>query len=226
MGAINIRPKYELSGRHKSGSEIIVNFPTNSQKLTAGFLRTLRRLLDQVHRPLRFRIFAATLDQLNGYIPFLAVVREALSGTSVILDIKPTLPYAEYMGFMEEGDLTLSTYHFGGCNVVSDSLFLGKPMVAWQGELWHNRAPAAMLRLVGLDELIANNEEEFLQISLRLIHDDRWREELTSRLRSADLDKTIYSDDNASSFCRAIEYLLANHERLKSEPGRKPIRIL
>ncbi len=226
MGAINVRPTYELKGRQKSGPEIIVNFPTNSQKLNAGFLRTLRKILDRVRRPLVFRVFAATLDQLNGYMPFLTVLREALSGTSVVLDIKPTLPYAEYMAFMEEGDLTLSTYHFGGCNVVSDSLFLRKPMVAWQGELWHNRAPAAMLRLVGLDELIATNEEEFVQIALRLIHEDRWRDELTSRLRGVDLGKTIYSDADASSFCRAIQYVLANHGRLKSEPGRKPIRIL
>lgn len=226
MGAVNIRPNYQMAGRKKAGQEIIVSFPTSSQKLTAQFLRTLRKLLDHVRRPVRFRIFAATLDQLNGYLPFLAVVREVLGGTSAVLDIKPTLPYAEYMGFMEEGDLTLSTYHFGGCNVVSDSLFARKPMVAWQGELWHNRAPAAMLRQVGLPELIANNEEEFLQISLRLIHDDPWREELTNRLRAADLDRTIYSDANAASFCRAIEYLIANHDRLKLDPVRKPIRIL
>ena len=226
MGAVNVRPTYEVQGRQKSGPEIIVNFPTNSQKLNAGFLRTLRKILDHVRRPVVFRVFAATLDQLNGYMPFLTVIREALSGTSVVLDIKPTLPYAEYMAFMEEGDLTLSTYHFGGCNVVSDSLYLGKPMVAWQGDLWHNRAPAAMLRQVGLDELIATNEQEFVQITLRLIHEDRWRDELTSRLCTADLDKTIYSDTDASSFCRAIQYLMANHARLKSEPGRKPIRIL
>jgi len=37
---------------------------------------------------------------------------------------------------------------------------------------------------------------------------------------------TVFGDAEASSFLRAVDYLIANHDRLKSEPGRKPIRIL
>ena len=111
----------------------------------------------------------------NSYLPFVATVREALAGTSAILEIMPFLHYSEYMGLMEEGDFTLDTYHFGGSNVVSDSLFVRKPTVAWQGDKWYNRISAGMLRRVGLDELITHSEDEYLATALRLIHDDAWR---------------------------------------------------
>lgn len=226
MGVIHNTPTYTPTGRTKSVPEVVINFPSSGQKLNAAFLKTFGKLIDQLHRPVRLRFFPAVLDSANSFMPFMAAVREALGGRAVILDIKPFLRYPEYMAQMEEGDLTLDTFHFGGCNVAADSLFIGKPFVAWQGDKWYNRISSAMLRRAGLPELICNTEEEYLATSLRLIHDDRWREELTARIRGVDLMGTVFGDVEASSFQRAVDYLIANHDRLKSEPGRKPIRIL
>lgn len=226
MGAIHNIPNYTPTGRKKDVSEVVINFPSSGQKLNAAFLKTFGKLIDGLHRPVRLRFFPAVLDAANSYIPFVSAVREALGGRAVTLEIKPFLRYPEYMAQMEEGDLTLDTFHFGGCNVCADSLHVGKPFVAWQGDKWYNRISSAMLRRVGLNDLICTNETEYLDTSLRLIHDDRWREELTARVRAADLASTVFSDAEASSFGRAVDYLMANHERLKSEPGRKAIRIL
>lgn len=226
MGAIHNRPNYQLTGRTKSVAEIVINFPSSGQKLNARFLHTLRRLLDQLRRPVRLRFFPAVLDMENAYLPFVNAVREVLGGTSAILEIMPFLRYPEYMGYLEEGDLTLDAHHFGGSNVMSDSLFVRKPALAWQGDKWYNRIGATMLRLAGLGELVSDREDEYLRKALRLIHDDAWREEMTARVRQADLERTIFSDADASSFRRAVEFLLANHDRLRAEPGRKPIRIL
>ena len=176
MGVIHNRPLYERTNRQKKVSEIVINFSASGQKLNARMLRTLGKLLKQVHRPVRFRFFPAVLDIQNGYLPFLAEVRAALSGTSAVLEIMPSLRYADYMGLMEEGDLALDCFHFAGCNTVADSLSLGKPTVVWEGDKWYNRIGASMLRLAGLEELIGRSEEEYLEKALRLIHDDQWRE--------------------------------------------------
>ena len=226
MGVIHNRPLYERTNRQKKVSEIVINFSASGQKLNARMLRTLGKLLKQVHRPVRFRFFPAVLDIQNGYLPFLAEVCAALSGTSAVLEIMPSLRYADYMGLMEEGDLALDCFHFAGCNTVADSLSLGKPTVVWEGDKWYNRIGASMLRLAGLEELIGRSEEEYLEKALRLIHDDQWRESLTAKLQAADLDATVFSDAAGESFRRAMEFLISNHERLKSEPSRKPIRIL
>ncbi len=226
MGVVHNRPLYELTGRQKTVPEVVINFPTSGQKLNFRFLQTLRKLLEQMHRPVRFRFFPAVLNQNNGYVPFLADVRQALGRTSAILDVNPFLGYGDYMGFMEEGDLTLDSYHFGGCNTVADSLFVRRPMVVWQGDKWYNRIGGAMMRRVGMEELVCDTEKEYLDKSLRLVHDDAWREELTNRLRATDVSARVFGDADAPAFRRAVEFLIANHDRLKNQPGRKALRIL
>jgi hypothetical protein len=226
MGVVHNQPLYTLTGRQKTVPEVVVNFPTSGQKLNFKFLQTLRKLLDQVRRPLRFRFFPAVLNQKNGYLPFLTEVQQVLGRSSAILDVKPFLAYREYMGFMEEGDLTLDSYHFGGCNTVADSLFVRRPMVVWEGDKWYNRIGGAMMRRAGLEELVCNSEEGYLEKTIRLVHDDAWREDLTARLRAADINNSIFSTADAPSFRRAVDFLIANHDRLKAQPGRLPIRIL
>jgi hypothetical protein len=225
MGAIHNRPRHELTGAKKDVAEIVVNCPWSGHKINARFLRTLRRLLDRAARPVRMRIFAGTgISQHNGHLPFLTDLRAAL-GEGAIIDLWPQLPYAEYMQYMEQGDLTLDSFHFAGCNTVADSLFVRKPTVVWEGDKWYNRIGPAMLRLVGLDELICTTEDEYLDKAHLLIHDDHRRGELTARLQAADLDATVFSTRHAPAFRRAIEYLIANHEELKRQGSKKPIVI-
>src|SRR5205085_9308298 len=123
------------------------------------------------------------------------------------------------------GDFTLDSFHFGGCNTVADSLFVCKPVVVWEGDKWYNRIGPAMLRLVGLDELIATTEDEYLDKALLLIHDDHKRADVTARLQAADLDVTVFSTRHAPAFRRAVDYLIANHEALRQEGAKTPIRI-
>jgi hypothetical protein len=224
MGVIHNRPLYEPTGRRKPGQEIVVNCPWFGQKLNARFCRTLRQLVARSQRPLRLRVFPGAAVHQNAYLPFLIDLREALAAPAA-LDLQPPKPYADYMGLMEEGDLTLDAFHFGGCNTIADSLFLRKPTVVWAGDKWYNRIGPAMLRLAGMDDYIAHNEEEYLDKALLLIHDDRRREEAAAQLRAADLDTTVFSTADAPSFRRAVEHLIANHERLKREGSREPIVI-
>jgi hypothetical protein len=58
-----------------------------------------------------------------------------------------------------------------------------------------------------------------------LIHDDARREDYAARLRSADLGQTVFSTATAPAFVRAVNYLIANHDQLKAEGSRRPIRI-
>jgi hypothetical protein len=225
MGAIHNRPQYALTGAKKDVAEIVVNCPWSGHKISAPFLRTLRRLLDQAARPVRLRIFAGGgISQNNGHLPFLAGLRSAL-GEKVPVDVWPQLPYAQYMQYMEQADLTLDSFHFAGCNTVADSLYVRKPTVVWEGDMWYNRIGPAMLRLVGLDELVCTTEDEYLEKALLLIHDDNRRNELTAKLQAADLDATVFSTQHAPALRRAVEYLVANHEELKKQGSKQPIVI-
>ena len=141
------------------------------------------------------------------------------------VEVMLALSYADYMAAMETVHICIDSYHFGGCNTVADGLFLGKPTVTWEGDKWYNRIGSQMLRLAGLKEMAASSEEEYLEIALRLINDDDYRAEMEEKVRTADLENTVFGTQDAKYFQKAIDYLIANHERLQQDPDRTPIRI-
>jgi hypothetical protein len=224
MGVIHNKPLYDPTGVKKTTSAILVNCPWMGQKINWRFLATFRKLLDRLDRQVRFRLFPGTVSKDNSYIPFVAEVREAL-GQNAPVDIMPYTPYQRYMNIMEEGDLTLDSFHFSGCNTVAESMFIRKPTLVWEGDKWYNRIGPSMLRMAGLPELVAQSEDEYLEKAERLIKDDDYREDLAARLRETDLNATVFSTSEAPVFLRAVEYLIENHETLKAEGERKAIVI-
>ena len=62
------------------------------------------------------------------------------------------------------------------CGVRQDLLHSGVPPVVMEGQLWRNRIAPAMLRRVGLDELVAQSTAEFVSIAASLVLDAEYRE--------------------------------------------------
>jgi hypothetical protein len=224
MGAIHDRPRYSPRGVRKQSDEILINCSWFAQKINYVFVQTIRTLLDRLKRKVKLRLFLGhSSSRKNDHLPFALELLTQLGQDRV--DIFAGLGYEEYMSVMEQGDLSIESYHFGGCNTVSDSLFLGIPMVTWQGERWYNRIGSQMLRLTGLGELIAENAEHYISLVARMVEDDEYRQQMRDKIAAADLNATIYDQSDAKYFKLAIDYLIANHNRLKSEESRIPIVI-
>ena len=156
-------------------------------------------------------------------VPFVRELSALLP--KAVVEVLPNLNYANYMACMEEGDLSLDAYHFGGCNTMADSLYVRKLMATCEGDRWYNRIGPQMLRMVGLPELVAASPEEYVELVVRLIHDDAYRRALEGRLRQADLKNTIFSREDARYIRKAFEYLIAKHEAIQRDEDRSPIRI-
>ena len=225
-GAVHERPDFnaETRARAGSGAEIILNCPWNAQKLNDAFARTLRAMLDRARRPIVFRLFVnRSLDKQNDFLPFVRDI-EALLGRGRV-EVLGGLTYREYMARMAEGDLTIDSHPFGGCNSVADSLFLRKLTVTYESDRWYGRIGSWMVRQAGLPELAARSEAEYLDVIHRLVHEEEYRAVMQERLDNADLDGTVFARDEGAAFRRAVDFLVANHERLKVEPDRSPICI-
>jgi len=224
LGVGHTPPPFTPGGRQKKIGEMLINLSCYAQKVNAPFCSTLRELVRRSRRPLRFRCFVgSSLVRQNDFVPFVRDLTASLSQTQV--EVVSERPYAEYMALMEEGDFSMEAYHFGGGNTVTDTLFVGRPMVSYQGDQFYNRVGSHVLRMAGLHELIASSEEQYLELALRLIHDDSYRTAMTERIRRVDLRKTVLSDSDAQYFRKAIDYLIANHDRLQKSTDRSPIRI-
>ena len=142
------------------------------------------------------------------------------------LEVIANRPYAEYMGLMEEGDISIDSFHFGGCNTIADSLFLRLPTVTYEGDKWYNRIGSQMLcAWSNPPRLVATNDDEYVAIVTRLIHDDSFPRQIHDRLAAADLDATIFNTRDAGCFRETVDYLVAHHDRLSREPDRRALRF-
>jgi hypothetical protein len=223
-GSVNEPPMYQPTGRKKNVSEFVLNCPWSAQKINYRLLEMMQEIVKRSKKPLCFRIYVGTsLTRHASFLPCEQDLKRLLAPARV--ELMPKLHYQAYMASMEEGDLTIDAFHYGGCNTMADSLLLRIPMPSLEGERWYNRIGPFMLRQAGVPELVATSANEYIDLVTRLIEDDHLRERCAEKLRRADLNATVFDRGDARYFRKAIDYLLANHERLKQSNDRSPIRI-
>lgn len=226
MGCTHKTPDYPrpATAGEPTSDTILINCAWAGHKINFPFLKSIAHLLSRCRRRIKLQIFesGATLFR-NDYIPFTDSLSALLPpGT---FEVIPNQPYQRYMQHLQRGHLALDSFHFGGCNTVSDSLWLGIPILCREGDRWYNRIGPHMLRLAGLAELGTASETQFLETADRLIHDDAFRRSLRQRIQQAPLAQTIYNPADASCFKQAVDLLIAQHAHLQREGSRAPIRI-
>jgi len=103
-----------------------------------------------------------------------------------------------------EIDIALDAFPYNGGATTCAALWLGVPVVSLAGKLLWSRCGLSLLSGIGLQELVAHTEEEYLSIARRLAHErerlSQLRQQLRQRMRaSALLDE--------AGFTRALEAL-------------------
>jgi predicted O-linked N-acetylglucosamine transferase (SPINDLY family) len=79
--------------------------------------------------------------------------------------------------FYDEMDITLDTFPVTGGTTTCDALWMGAPVVARYGPGPHQRLCYALLNHIGLDDLCAPNDDDYVRIAVALANDpDRLRE--------------------------------------------------
>ena len=223
-GSVNEPPMYTPVGRKKSVSEFVLNCPWSAQKINYRLVEMMQDIVKRSKKPLCFRIFVGTsLSRHASFLPCERDLNRLLAPARV--EVLSKLHYQAYMALMEEGDLTVDAFHYGGCNTMADSLLIRNPMASFEGERWYNRIGPFMLRQAGVPELIATSAVEYVDLVTRLIHEDDFRAACVDKLRRADLNATVFDRGDARYFRKAIDYLLTNHEKLQRENTRSPIYI-
>jgi len=109
----------------------------------------------------------------------------ALERHGVGLDRVRVLPSLTRYAYLEANrlcEVMLDTTRWSGGNTSLDALASGLPIVSRRGRFMRGRQSAGMLSRLGLAELIARDEPEYVNIALRLGCDKSWREEVSHRI--------------------------------------------
>jgi CRISPR-associated protein Csy1 len=99
------------------------------------------------------------------------------------IKVLPLMSHDDFRRVMSVCDVMLDTLHWSGGNTSLDALACGLPIVTLPGRFMRGRQSAAMLRAVGVDELIARDARDYVEIALRVAGDSGYCESLAKRIR-------------------------------------------
>jgi predicted O-linked N-acetylglucosamine transferase (SPINDLY family) len=119
------------------------------------------------------------------------------------LILAPRLDRPTFFGLMQEADVLLDTIGFSGFNTVMQAIECGLPVVTHRGRFMRGRLGSGVLGRMGLSELVAAMESEYVDLVVRLSQDVPYRAEVRSRIKQ--LRHVLFDDLEP---VRALEAIL------------------
>ena len=113
--------------------------------------------------------------------------------------------YTDYLASHAEVDIILDTHPFPGGTTTAEAIWMGVPTITLKGSTLLSRQGESMLRCVGLDAWVANNEEDFVQIATKYAADILPLNRIRRSLRQTALASPLF---DARQFTRNFEQVI------------------
>lgn len=126
---------------------------------------------------------------------FKSRVEAALVAAGVSLErvlFLPDVAHPDYLRINQLCDVMLDTLHWSGGNTSLDALSVGLPIVTLPGAYMRGRQSMAMLRRLGVLELIAGNADEYVDKAVALGRDPAHRKAISQRI--VDNHRQLFDD--------------------------------
>ncbi len=93
------------------------------------------------------------------------------------------LPSDKHMRMYDEIDIALDPFPYNGTTTSCEALFMGSPIIALLGDRHASRVTASLLTQVGLGDLAAANEDEYVEKAVALANDLDRLQDIRKNLR-------------------------------------------
>jgi predicted O-linked N-acetylglucosamine transferase (SPINDLY family) len=217
-----VKPTYELQNFTDKNDFTVVTCSWGKIKSNYPMIKNLQTIRDKSKTKFKF-LFNGIEGTNFSYLTFTNDLVDLLGADSVVA--MHQLPNEDYMYNLERSDMGVDAFPFGGYTRVIDYVWVRRPVVVLEGQRAFNRQGSAVLRRLGLDELIARNEDEYIKKSIKLIDDAGYREELTTKMKKLDLDKLLFNNANNAYFAKAVSYIIQNHKNLQKQKSKTPVFV-
>ncbi|MFW9261164.1 tetratricopeptide repeat protein [Nostoc sp. CALU 546] len=104
----------------------------------------------------------------------------------------PQMKSQAFAGTTALADVFLDSIGWSGCNSTLESIAHNIPVVTLPGELMRGRHSLAILKMMGIEETIASNKEEYVNIAIRLGKDAEYRQYISQQV--AENKHKLYGD--------------------------------
>jgi predicted O-linked N-acetylglucosamine transferase (SPINDLY family) len=160
-----------------------------------------------------FDAWAKILHEVDDSVLWLledsATAVENLKKEALARDINPRrLVFANRMQLPEHlarhqlADLFLDTLPYNAHTTASDALWAGLPVLTCIGETFPGRVAASLLKAIGLPELIATSQVDYVEIAINLASDPQRLKSIRNKLSENRLKTPLF---NSTLFAKQIE---------------------
>jgi predicted O-linked N-acetylglucosamine transferase (SPINDLY family) len=121
------------------------------------FTHSVRNMSETLHRRLEGAFIKAGL-QPGDYVTFV-----------------PWQTRPAFYGWLQRADIFLDTIGFSGFNTAMQAVECAAPIVTREGRFMRGRLASGILKRMGLQELVARSEEDYIRLAARLACDSDYR---------------------------------------------------
>ena len=114
----------------------------------------------------------------------------------------PRCSQDEFLGLIEESDIILDSFNWSGGNTSLEAISLNKPIVTCPSNLMRGRHTYGILKLLNVEEIIANSKNEYIEISVKLATDITFRNSIVSKIKKN--KNILYNDDKPIKFLEDV----------------------
>lgn len=221
LGAIPSFPAYACQNPEEEDNCIYINCLWGGAKYNSRLLACLQEIIRRTTRKVCFRFFpGGTIKKCKIFI-LRKHLQEKLGEDNVC--VYSQLDYYNYMKILEQSHFSIDSYPFGGYNTIIDSLHCSAPVVAWEGNNFRNRAASAVLRLLSMEDLIADSQESYVNLILHMIEDKSFLNKQRNKVRHCNYLSVLRDIDKPKDFVKAMRYIFDKHDVLKLDTHKNPI---
>ncbi|RFC31333.1 MAG: putative O-linked N-acetylglucosamine transferase, SPINDLY family [Candidatus Nitrotoga sp. MKT] len=101
------------------------------------------------------------------------------------IKILPRMDHENYLRINMLCDVMLDTLHWSGGNTTLDAIACGLPVVTLPGAFMRGRQSYGMLKCMGLNELIAHDHKDYVEIATRLGTDRAWHQQIVQQITTS-----------------------------------------
>jgi predicted O-linked N-acetylglucosamine transferase (SPINDLY family)/glycosyltransferase involved in cell wall biosynthesis/ADP-heptose:LPS heptosyltransferase len=126
----------------------------------------------------------------------------------------------DYLSLHLVSDIFLDTIDWSGGSTTLEAIACGSAIVTLPGEFMRGRHSYAMLKILQVEETIANNKEEYIEIAIKLAKDPNWRLSIVQRM--CDRHNVLFDDQISvralEEFYQSVVHQSVGHQSVLKAP--------
>ena len=190
---VPVRPRY-------AGAPITFGSFNNLAKLTSYTVQMWARVLQRVPQSCLLLKTKQLAD-----VSVCKAVQERFADHGIAADrllLEGPSPRADLLACYNRVDIALDPSPYGGGTTTAEALWMGVPVVTLRGGTWVGRVSESILSTVGLSDLVASSEEDYVALAAELAADQNRRTAFHANLRNRLTDSPFC---DGAGFTRHLE---------------------